>query len=41
MIERYFGTEEEDRGIAPEVDQNSEQYQFQAADNAPMGGFQF
>lgn len=41
MIERYFGTEEEDRGIAPEVDQNSEQYQFKAADNAPMGGFQF
>ena len=41
MIERYFGTEEEDRAIAPEVDQNSEQYQFNAAQNAPMGGFQF
>lgn len=41
MIERYFGSEEEDRAIAPEVDQNSEQFQFQAADNAPMGGFQF
>lgn len=41
MIERYFGTEEEDRAIAPEVDQNSEQYQFNAAQNVPMGGFQF
>lgn len=41
MIERYFGTEEEDRAIAPEVDQNSEQYQFQTANDAPMGGFNF
>lgn len=41
MIERYFGTEEEDGAIAPEVDQNADQYQFQAANNAPMGGFQF
>lgn len=41
MIEHYFGTEEEDRAIAPEVDQNADQFQFQPADNAPMGGFQF
>ncbi|KAL3881359.1 hypothetical protein ACJMK2_027808 [Sinanodonta woodiana] len=41
MIERYFGTEDEDRAVAPEVDQNSQQYQFNAQQNAPMGGFQF
>ncbi|WAR07829.1 IMA7-like protein [Mya arenaria] len=40
MIERYFGVEEEDKTVAPEVDQNSEQFQFQA-NNAPMGGFNF
>ena len=39
MIERYFSTEEEDRAIAPEVDQNAEQFQFQASE--PAGGFQF
>ena len=39
MIEKYFSTEEEDRAIAPEVDQNAEQFQFQASE--PASGFQF
>lgn len=41
IIERYFSTEEEDKVIAPQLDQNAQQYQFGAQENAPMGGFQF
>ena len=41
IIERYFGSEEEDKELAPDVDENSQQYQFNAGDNAPAGGFQF
>ncbi|XP_078327247.1 uncharacterized protein LOC111103812 isoform X1 [Crassostrea virginica] len=42
MIERYFGTEEEDKAVAPQMDENAQQYAFNApAENVPMGGFQF
>ncbi|XP_061176640.1 importin subunit alpha-7-like [Saccostrea echinata] len=42
MIERYFGTEEEDKAVAPQLDENAQQYEFNApAENVPMGGFQF
>ncbi|XP_070568821.1 importin subunit alpha-7-like isoform X2 [Ptychodera flava] len=41
IIEHFFGSEEEDAKIAPQVDQNAEQFQFGAQENAPMGGFQF
>lgn len=42
MIERYFGTEEEDKAVAPQMDENAQQYEFNApAENVPMGGFQF
>ncbi|CAH1799954.1 unnamed protein product [Owenia fusiformis] len=41
IIERYFGTEEEDKEIAPDVDANAQQYQFNVAENnPPAGGFQ-
>ncbi|BFZ09732.1 hypothetical protein BsWGS_12771 [Bradybaena similaris] len=41
IIERYFGTEEEDKNLAPSMDQASQQYQFGASTSSPMGGFQF
>lgn len=41
IIERFFSTEEEDKVIAPQLDQNAQQYQFGMQENAPMGGFQF
>ncbi|NP_001171841.1 importin subunit alpha-7 [Saccoglossus kowalevskii] len=41
IIEHYFGSEEEDAKIAPQVDQNAEQFQFGGQENVPMGGFQF
>lgn len=42
IIEHYFGSEEEDAKVAPEVDENAQQYQFKASNaNNPMGGFQF
>ncbi|CAG5128750.1 unnamed protein product [Candidula unifasciata] len=41
IIERYFGTEEEDKNLAPSMDQASQQYQFGASTSTPMGGFQF
>lgn len=44
IIERYFGTEEEDKSLAPEMDQASQQYTFSAGGdggNPPAGGFQF
>jgi len=41
IIERYFGTEEEDKDLAPQVDANAQQFQFNAGENAPVGGFQF
>ncbi|XP_053561786.1 importin subunit alpha-5 isoform X2 [Bombina bombina] len=39
LIEHYFGTEDEDSGIAPQVDLNQQQYIFQQRE-APMEGFQ-
>ena len=42
IIERYFGTEEEDKQLVPNVDENAQQFQFNAEQqNAPVGGFQF
>jgi importin subunit alpha-2 len=41
IIERYFSTDEEDKGVAPQLDQNAQQFQFGAQENAPAGGFQF
>uniref|UniRef100_A0A8B9LWV1 Importin subunit alpha n=1 Tax=Astyanax mexicanus TaxID=7994 RepID=A0A8B9LWV1_ASTMX len=39
LIEHYFGVEEEDANIAPQVDQNQGQYIFQQPEG-PMEGFQ-
>uniref|UniRef100_A0A1D5Q927 Importin subunit alpha n=3 Tax=Catarrhini TaxID=9526 RepID=A0A1D5Q927_MACMU len=39
LIEHYFGTEDEDSSIAPQVDLNQQQYIFQQCE-APMEGFQ-
>ena len=41
MIERYFGTEEEDSKLAPQIDESAQQYQFSSGEKAPDGGFQF
>lgn len=42
IIERYFGTDEEDKDLAPQVDENAQQFQFNALQqNAPVEGFQF
>lgn len=41
IIEKYFGTEEEDKDIAPQVDKTSQQFQFNNTQNLPMDGFQF
>ncbi|CAI9718470.1 importin subunit alpha-7 isoform X1 [Octopus vulgaris] len=41
IIERYFGTEEEDKGIVPATDENAQQFQFIAGQDVPMDGFQF
>uniref|UniRef100_A0A8C6TB28 Importin subunit alpha n=1 Tax=Neogobius melanostomus TaxID=47308 RepID=A0A8C6TB28_9GOBI len=39
LIERYFGAEEEDSNLAPQVDQNQAQFLFQQQEG-PMEGFQ-
>lgn len=39
LIEHYFGVEEEDASIVPQVDQNQGQYIFQQPEG-PMEGFQ-
>lgn len=41
IIEHYFGGEEEDSRVAPSVDQDAQQYHFNADQSVPMGGFQF
>ncbi|XP_061176641.1 importin subunit alpha-6-like [Saccostrea echinata] len=42
MTERFFRTEEEDQAVAPQLDENETQFEFNApAENVPMGGFQF
>lgn len=38
IIEKYFGSEDEDKALAPQVDENAHQYQF-AEQNVPMSGF--
>jgi len=39
LIEHYFGVEEEDANLAPQADENQQQYLF-AQQEAPMEGFQ-
>ena len=39
LIEHYFGTEDEDSSIAPQVDLSQQQYIYQQCE-APMEGFQ-
>ncbi|XP_049804215.1 importin subunit alpha-7 [Schistocerca nitens] len=41
IIEHYFGSEEEDARVAPAVDAEAQQYQFNADQSVPMGGFNF
>ena len=41
IIERYFGTEDDVKAIAPQIDADAQQYQFNVGENAPGGGFQF
>ena len=41
IIERYFSSEEEDKVLAPQLDENAQQFQFGGQQNAPAGGFQF
>ncbi|GFR59674.1 importin subunit alpha [Elysia marginata] len=41
IIERYFGTEEEDKALAPSMDQAAQQYQFGGDASAQLGNFQF
>ncbi|XP_014677960.1 PREDICTED: importin subunit alpha-7-like [Priapulus caudatus] len=42
IIEHYFGSEEEDTNVAPSVDENAQQFQFNPSEgNVPMEGFQF
>ncbi|KAL1921129.1 uncharacterized protein VTP21DRAFT_10845 [Calcarisporiella thermophila] len=42
IIDKYFGEEEEeDTGIAPEVDSNTGAFAFQQDASVPQGGFQF
>lgn len=39
LIEHYFGVEEEDASLAPQVDENQQQFMFPQQE-APMEGFQ-
>jgi importin subunit alpha-1 len=42
LIDKYFNDEEEDTGLAPEVDQSTGQFAFPTQGmNVPQGGFQF
>lgn len=41
IIERYFGAEEEDSSLAPRVDDQTQQFQFDGGSPTPAGGFQF
>ncbi|XP_076444463.1 importin subunit alpha-7-like [Babylonia areolata] len=41
IIERYFNTDEEDKELAPNMDEKSQQFQFGAQEQAPSGGFNF
>ncbi|KAG8238910.1 hypothetical protein J437_LFUL000747 [Ladona fulva] len=41
LIAQYFSTEEDDSRVAPSVDCDGQQYQFNADQSVPMGGFHF
>ncbi|XP_076655630.1 karyopherin alpha1 isoform X2 [Halictus rubicundus] len=43
IIERYFGSEEEDARIVPNIDSQGQQFQFEASDSPqlPLEGFDF
>lgn len=41
MIERFFGSEEEDSRLAPQIDEAAQQFQFNSGDQPPAEGFQF
>ncbi|XP_029047758.1 importin subunit alpha-7 [Osmia bicornis bicornis] len=43
MIERYFGSEEEDTRVVPTIDAQGQQFQFRAPDSSqlPVQGFEF
>ncbi|XP_013777703.1 importin subunit alpha-7-like [Limulus polyphemus] len=42
IIERYFGTEEEDSHLVPTVSEETQQFQFDTPDNnVPVGGYNF
>jgi importin subunit alpha-1 len=42
IIERYFGTEEEDANLAPSMDDQAQQFQFASEEKLPpTGGFNF
>jgi importin subunit alpha-1 len=41
IIEHYFGSEEEDARVAPSVDPQEQQFQFNSEQSVPMGGFEF
>lgn len=40
IIERFFGTDEEDEKLAPKVDENSQQYNFGSGPNPPVQNFE-
>ncbi len=41
IIERHFSGEEEDEKLAPDVDENAQEYQFGAPQENMQGDFQF
>ena len=41
IIDKYFGDEEEDSGMAPELDASTGQYAFGMDTQVPEGGFAF
>ncbi|KAL8563158.1 Importin subunit alpha-6 [Nucella lapillus] len=41
IIETYFSNEDEDKVLAPSLDQGGQQFQFGAEENTPPQGFQF
>jgi len=43
IIERFFGSEEEDTRLVPSIDSQGQEYQFTAPDSSqlPVQGFEF
>ena len=41
IIDRYFGADEEVEGIAPRVEEGSQQFEFASPENAVDANFQF